>query len=390
MANAMTPYQQFENFLVTKRSTFKKVLPPDVDTPYFLQMALNYVQQQPALMQCTPSSLATAMMRAARVGLVLDKQTGHAHILKFGSEAQYVPGYQGLIHLAKKYANAADVRARPVYENDFFDFKMGDTEEIVHRPFYLNGHKEPGDTIGYYAIIEYKDGFKRREFIPMRDIEHIKAGALRRTKNTGPWSLAYEAERMGVKTAIFRLFKQIDAAPQLKVAMAQAEAADAGLEEEEPAVDIGTVDVKPTKASKLAGSVKIEKQAGENDNGASGVVPGEGEDNGKSDSQSAAESSDSPAYETEEGVGPAPDEAPPESEASPSSSPTFGEVLDIALVDADVNDVAASKAAGVKVAELRDWKADKGKPSLQQLEGMIEKCGLNGPELLRALARLNE
>ena len=50
MANAMTPYQQFENFLVTKRSTFKKVLPPDVDTPYFLQMALNYVQQQPALM----------------------------------------------------------------------------------------------------------------------------------------------------------------------------------------------------------------------------------------------------------------------------------------------------------------------------------------------------
>ena len=387
MSKAISPREAFEGFLVSKRQTFKKILPADVDTGYWLQMAMNYVQQQPALLQCSPSSLATAMMRAARVGLVLDKQTGHAHVLKFGQEAQYVPGYQGLIHLAKKYADAVDVRARAVYENDDFDFKMGDVEEIVHRPYYLNGHKDPGRTIGYYAIIEYKGGFKRREFIPMHDIEHIKSGALRRTKNTGPWSMPYEADRMGVKTAIFRLFKQIDAAPQLKVAMANAEAADAGLEDEEV---IAEVEVKPTKASRIASSVKVEKTAGENDNGNSGVVPEGDEDNGESDSQSAAESSGSPAGETEEGVGPAPDEAPPESEASPSSIPSFGEVLDIALADADVNDVAASKAAGVKVAELRDWKDNKGKPTLQQLEGMIEKCGLNGPELLKALARTNE
>lgn len=264
MNKQMTPTQEFDRQLVGLKSRLSTaVTPAGMDAVYFMTMTSNYITQNPGLLQCKRSSLLTAIIRAARCGLVLDQATGHANILKFGDEAVFAPGYPGLIHLAKKHANAADVRARAVYENDEFDFVMGYDERITHRPWTVLGKAAPGRVIGYYAIIEYKDGFKRGEFIAADEVQHIKAQALRRSKNTGPWADPYGEVRMGVKTAIIRLFKQIDKSPQLKLAVDAAEDSDAETSTM-PAEDAVPAEVVSSKAATIAGSIRRDPTDTEN------------------------------------------------------------------------------------------------------------------------------
>lgn len=83
-----------------------------------------------------------------------------------------------------------------------------------------------------------------------------------------------------------------------------------------------------------------------------------------------------------------------ESEHTEESSPapsgfdnSFAAALSIALTDANVDLVKASKAAGASVAEVRDWLDANALPSIEQVRQMADKCGLVEAELLRALDR---
>ena len=88
-----------------------------------------------------------------------------------------------------------------VYENDVFEYELGDNERIVHKPVFRGAR---GAMVGSYAIAKTKDGAIYRRVLPEEDVIAIKNFS--KSKEKGPWSGPFESE-MWVKTAIRRLSK---------------------------------------------------------------------------------------------------------------------------------------------------------------------------------------
>jgi len=88
-----------------------------------------------------------------------------------------------------------------VYENDTFDFCLGDEEHITHKPALANR----GKLIAVYSIVTMKDGEKSREVMSVEDVNQIRARS--RSGNSGPWQTDFA--EMAKKTVVRRHSKRL-------------------------------------------------------------------------------------------------------------------------------------------------------------------------------------
>jgi recombination protein RecT len=175
------------------------MLPPDVDRKRFTAVALRAVQENPDLLQADKTSLLLACQRAASDGLLPDKREG-AMVVR-GGKVAWTPMIAGLRKILAKYGY--DVRAEIVYENDAFDYELGDTPSLSHKPAPLGVDR--GKMIGAYAVVTHLDsGAKYREVMNMAELDAVKAMGAK----GGPWSGAFKNE-MYRKTVARRCLKQV-------------------------------------------------------------------------------------------------------------------------------------------------------------------------------------
>lgn len=166
-------------------------LPPGVDPERFTRVAMNAIQTMPELLdpQIERASVYNACLRAAQLGLMPDKREGAIVIVnekrkgangqdKWVKVAQFRDMIGGLRKLAAEFG--FDLVARSVYENDEFDYELGDEERIHHKAPKLGQAR--GNLIGAYAIAtRLRDGRKYRLVMDMgqinkrRDVAQTKA-----------------------------------------------------------------------------------------------------------------------------------------------------------------------------------------------------------------------
>jgi len=173
------------------RPQIAQSLPPGVDPDRFVRVAMNAVQNMPELSdpKVDRQSVFNSFLRAAQLGLMADKREGAIVIVNekrkgpngqdvWVKVAQFRDMVGGLRKLAAEFG--FDLIARSVYENDDFDYQLGDEEMIRHKAPKLGTDR--GALVGAYAIAtRLKDGRKYRLVMDMaainkrRDVAQTKA-----------------------------------------------------------------------------------------------------------------------------------------------------------------------------------------------------------------------
>ena len=197
----------FKQQLDAREGEFKAALPAHIPAERFARVVMTAVQNNPDLMNVERRSLFNAAIKSAQDGLLPDGREAALVVyddFKRGKIAQYMPMIAGL---RKKVRNSGEIETwdvQAVYENDAFDFELGDSPFIKHKPVLKNR----GDLIAVYSVATLKSGEKSRDVMGIDDVNRIRDRSIAwkafkngKIKST-PWSTDYE--EMSKKTVARR------------------------------------------------------------------------------------------------------------------------------------------------------------------------------------------
>lgn len=178
---------------------FKAALPAHVSVERFVRVTLTAIQTNPNLLEADRRTLFAAATKAAQMGLLPDGREGA--IVTFKGQAQWMPMVAGIMKLVRNSGEISTWSVQAVYENDQFDFCLGDEEHITHKP----NLSSRGKLIAVYSIVTMKDGEKSREVMSVEDVNAIRARS--RSGESGPWKTDFA--EMAKKTVVRRHAKRL-------------------------------------------------------------------------------------------------------------------------------------------------------------------------------------
>lgn len=211
------------------RDQIKLALPRHMTPERLLRIALTEVRRQPKLADCSQASLLSAVFSCAQLGLEPGGALGHAYLVPYGREVQFILGYRGMIDLARRSGLIDSISAHAVFEGDRFECEYGLAENLVHVPDWENPNRtDPSKMLFVYSVAKLAGGGSQFEVMSRQEIDAVK----RRSKggNSGPWSSDYVA--MALKTVVRRLFKWLPVSIELARAVGLDEAAEFGRPQE--------------------------------------------------------------------------------------------------------------------------------------------------------------
>lgn len=230
-AVAKRPIDTIRSLLEKSKSQIALALPKHLNADRIVRVTMTSIQRNPELLKCDPISLVAAVIQSSQLGLEPDGILGHAYLVPFFNrkqnkmEVQFIPGYKGLIDLARRSGQVNRISAHIVYENETFEMEYGTSEILEHKPLPPS---KRGDRKGVYAVAVLKDGSTHFEWLWEEEIEKIKESV---KASFGPWKT--HEDEMVRKTAIRRLVKYLPLSVELAKASAIDELADAGVSTQE-------------------------------------------------------------------------------------------------------------------------------------------------------------
>ena len=202
-------------------------LPKHLSVDRVCRIALTEFRKTPLLTECEPMSFIAAVMMASQLGLEIGV-LGQAYLVPFKNmkkgivECNFIPGYRGLIDLARRSGNIISISAEIVYEKDVFEFEKGLNEKLVHKPVLT----ERGKMIAAYAVAKLKDGGAQFIIMSKQEIDDVKTKA---KAQFGPWISNYE--EMAKKTVVRRLFKWLPSSVEMQKAAILDEHSETGIQD---------------------------------------------------------------------------------------------------------------------------------------------------------------
>mgnify|MGYP000969074258 CR=1 FL=1 len=221
------------------KSQIAMALPKHMTSDRMLRVAMTEVQKTPLLLDCEPITLVAAVIQASQLGLELGV-LGQAYLVPFRNkqrnrmEVQLIPGYRGLVSLARRSGDIVTFEARVVHANDAFEYSYGLEGKLNHKPD-MSGN--PGAVIAAYAVAKFKDGGYQYEVMSVRELDAIRKGS--KAADSGPW--VTHTEEMYRKTVARRLCKWLPASVELASAVELDGKAEAGLPQD---LDVITIEAE--------------------------------------------------------------------------------------------------------------------------------------------------
>jgi recombination protein RecT len=173
------------------------------------------------------------MLQAAQWGLELDPVLGLAYLVPYKTTATLIPGYQGLMELARRSGKVLSFDVAGVHEADTFKYRRGLNKSLTHIPALT----ARGKLIAVYAIAylthetyqipasgAHPRALTEFEVMNLEEVDAIRERS--RAGRGGPWVTDYEA--MAKKTVVRRLCKILPRTPELARALHIDEEADRG------------------------------------------------------------------------------------------------------------------------------------------------------------------
>lgn len=185
------------------RPEIARALPKGLNADRIARLALTCVRKDPNLGLCTPESFAGALLTSAALGLE-PGLNGEAYLVAYKdrrrqvTEATLIVGYQGYAKLFWQHPSALHLDAQAVYETDDFDYALGTTPFLRHRP--ATGDR--GNVIAYYAVAGLKGGATPFVVLSPDEVKTLRGG------REGPSGQIEDPQRwMERKTVLRQLFK---------------------------------------------------------------------------------------------------------------------------------------------------------------------------------------
>lgn len=220
------------------KEQIRMALPRHMSVDRLIRVALTSVQRTPKLLDCNQTSLLGAIVQSAQLGLEPDGVLGHAYLVPYGKEVQLIPGYKGLVMLARRSGEVSSVDARVVYDGDHFRYAFGLEPKLEHVPADRDD-ETPARPTHAYAVVRLKDGGYQFDVLTFREIEAVRKRS--RAGTSGPW--VSDWPEMAKKTVLRRVLKLAPMSVEGQQAVALDEMADAGVSQAlEHVVDIAHVE----------------------------------------------------------------------------------------------------------------------------------------------------
>jgi recombination protein RecT len=197
-------------------------LPRHLTADRMLKVALTAINKTPKLLECSRESLLLSIMQAAELGLEPGGALGEGYLVPYGNQCQFIPGYRGLISLARRSGQIISIEAHVVYQKDEFECGFGLDPFLKHTPAWEEADQGPLRFV--YAVAKLKDGGVQFEVMSRAQIEKIRAAS--KAGRNGPWVDHFD--EMARKTVVRRLFKYLPVSVELATALDLQAGAEAG------------------------------------------------------------------------------------------------------------------------------------------------------------------
>lgn len=199
-------------FLEARRQQLEKWVTGGVRPEALIRFALLDLQQSDKLRACDPASIYLGLLACAQTGLEPGALKGEAYLVPFGGRAQFMPGWRGLVKMARRSREVKSISAEVVRDADTFSLQLGTAVSIAHSPAIAG---ERGPVIGAYAVATLSHGAREVEWMDAEELAKIRRVAESRGKSPA-WS-QWESE-MQRKSVIRRLCKRLPLGPDYYVA----------------------------------------------------------------------------------------------------------------------------------------------------------------------------
>ena len=141
----------------------------------FISSVVSAVNNNPALQECTNQSILSGALLGESLNLSPSPQLGQYYLVPFndrerGKVAQFQLGYKGYIQLAIRSGQYKKLNVLAIKEGELIHFDPLN-EEIEVRLIEDEEAREQAETIGYYAMFEYTNGFKKAIYWSKKKME---------------------------------------------------------------------------------------------------------------------------------------------------------------------------------------------------------------------------
>lgn len=145
------------------------------DGTKFISAVVSAVNNNPALQECTNQSILSAALLGQSLNLSPSPQLGQYYMVPFndknkGKVAQFQLGYKGYIQLAIRSGQYKKLNVLAIKEGELIHFDPLN-EEIEVKLIEDEEAREQAETVGYYAMFEYTNGFRKAMYWSKKKME---------------------------------------------------------------------------------------------------------------------------------------------------------------------------------------------------------------------------
>lgn len=215
------PVASFSNFLEKFKPQMALALPKHLTADRMARLAVTAFSTTPKLQECEPKSILGAIMTASTLGLEINVD-GQGFLVPYGRTCTFVPGWKGLVDLVSR-SGRATVWTGAVFQGDEFDYALGDSPFIKHRPGEEN---DPDKLTHVYAV-----GRVNGSQLPVIEVWTIKKIWKHRDKYNKQGGKHYsfrDPEMYARKIPLLQVIKYMPKSIELSNAVALSAAVDEG------------------------------------------------------------------------------------------------------------------------------------------------------------------
>lgn len=174
MANNTLAAQKPKFSMVIKSDTYQNLIKQTLGDPKkaerYTAAIMSAVATNPQLQNCEAKTILSGSLLAESLNLAHSPQLGQYYLVPFKVKAKngipehydatFILGYKGYLQLAIRSGNYKHINVMEIKEGELVSYNPFD-EEIVFNPIQDVDEREKAPTIGYYAMFEYVNGFKK-------------------------------------------------------------------------------------------------------------------------------------------------------------------------------------------------------------------------------------
>ena len=170
VSNTLANRQQPKFTAVINSDGYKRLINNTLGDPNkaarFVTAITSAVSNNPALQECDASTIVSAGLLGESLNLSPSPQLGQYYLVPFNDRkngrkvAQFQIGYKGYVQLAIRSRQYKKLNVLPIKAGELIRFDPLD-EEIEVQLIQDEREREQAETVGYYAMFEYTNGFRK-------------------------------------------------------------------------------------------------------------------------------------------------------------------------------------------------------------------------------------